>query len=428
MNKKEIDKKMPKKRCENPFNTSKPVKNREDFFGREEELENVLDLLFKSESEDIQCISIVGERRIGKTSFINILLNETTLRSFGIDINNYILIYMNVAEKMAKSQENILTSILNELLKKESLDISLYENKNNIFDKFIEIVDKIRCERKKKIILVLDEIEAIYHIWDTTFSGWLRTLSEKHRVGFVTVTLKPLNETCETKGETLLSPFHNIFQAYTLGLLDENSSKIMIREMFSKGGIELDNDEIEFLYKIAGRNPFFIQLFGSLYFQKRRKREKNQIDPNLFKKEAFEQGKAHFKHYWKNFDEREREYLVRLKDGSPNSDSFIEFDLERRGLLIKKGGKTFFFSPLFGEFVQEIVKETRISPGQKLENLLDRIQKNRRNIYILLFFIFLGCGISFIWLGSQLIVGALASIVGAIILFLIVRLIKPKNH
>ncbi|MGH9843151.1 MAG: hypothetical protein ACREEM_30810 [Blastocatellia bacterium] len=49
----------------NPFTNRGPVTNPEDFFGRKDELEIVLSRL-----RSMQCVSIVGERRIGKSSLL----------------------------------------------------------------------------------------------------------------------------------------------------------------------------------------------------------------------------------------------------------------------------------------------------------------------------------------------------------------------
>ncbi len=411
---------------ENPFNTSEPIRNPEDFFGREEEITNVLRSLFRSERRG-QCTSIVGERRIGKTSFVNMLMHEEILRSHNIDVNKCIIVYINIAERMAISQEKLLGYILNELTKKEDLNISSYKEEDNIYDRIVSVLDEIK--NKKGIMIFLDEFEAICDIWDTKLDGWLRALSQHHSVDFVTVSKKPLAKIrCKANRETQISPFHNIFVNFTLGLLDEGSSRKMIKEMFKKGGIKLDEDEVELLSEISGNNPFFIQLFGSLYFDSRINKEKNQIDLDSFKNEAFRQGKTHFEHCWNNLDEVEREYLRELKEGQSCHKLSVGYDLERRGLIRKEKEKFFFFSPFFGRFIDETVEETRISLGQKPENFLGRILKNRRNICILLISVSLGCGISFKWLGSQLIIGTLASILGPISMFLILRLIKPKNH
>ncbi len=49
----------------NPFTNRGPVTNPEDFFGRKDELATILTRL-----QSLQCVSIVGERRIGKSSLL----------------------------------------------------------------------------------------------------------------------------------------------------------------------------------------------------------------------------------------------------------------------------------------------------------------------------------------------------------------------
>jgi hypothetical protein len=350
-----------KKLYENPFN-SNPIKEPENFFNREEEMSRILDLLIRSKNGSVRCISIVGERKIGKTSFVNMLLHEEQLRSHGINADDYTLIYMNIAEQWAKSQEQFLEQILQSLTYHGNLDLLPLEKKNDIRGRIVRAVDQVR--HKKRILFFLDEFEAIYDIWDKKLAGWLRALSQEHGVGFITVSLKPLSKIqFKDKEKDQISPFYNIFQDFVLGLLDENSSRKMINEVFRRGGIRLRTNEVSFLLEISGGNPFFIQLAGSLYFEERKNKRSEQIDLNSFEKEAFRQSEKHFRQYWKNFDSKERKYIMDVGKGFYDPDSYIEYDLEKRGILRRKKGKISFFSPLFGRFVEECIADNSRLPN-----------------------------------------------------------------
>ena len=56
---------------ENPYQASRPIKKSHDFFGRKREFQFIYQMLMSNES-----VNIIGCRRIGKTSFLNVLPNH----------------------------------------------------------------------------------------------------------------------------------------------------------------------------------------------------------------------------------------------------------------------------------------------------------------------------------------------------------------
>ena len=77
----------------NPFTYGNPISDPARFFGREREIEQVFSRLRNAEFESS---SLVGERRIGKTSLLNYLAHPDVRRQHGLEPDKYIFVYVDL--------------------------------------------------------------------------------------------------------------------------------------------------------------------------------------------------------------------------------------------------------------------------------------------------------------------------------------------
>ena len=77
----------------NPFTYGNPISDSTRFFGRQWAVEQLFSRLRNAEFESS---SIVGERRIGKTSLLNYLTDVAVRRSHGLDPDRYIFVYVDL--------------------------------------------------------------------------------------------------------------------------------------------------------------------------------------------------------------------------------------------------------------------------------------------------------------------------------------------
>jgi hypothetical protein len=101
----------------NPYIHRSMLKSTEMFFGREEELGLICDLL-----EGRQSISIVGERRIGKSSLLySLRLPEIWERVGRIFPTNYVYVYIDLSRHANRSPEAFFAYLLEKLQKSTNL-------------------------------------------------------------------------------------------------------------------------------------------------------------------------------------------------------------------------------------------------------------------------------------------------------------------
>src|SRR2546425_534175 len=77
----------------NPFTYGNPISDPKRFFGRRHEVQQVFSRLRNAEFESS---SLVGERRIGKTSLLKYLAHPLVPQSYGLDPDKYLFVYVDL--------------------------------------------------------------------------------------------------------------------------------------------------------------------------------------------------------------------------------------------------------------------------------------------------------------------------------------------
>ena len=318
----------------NPFIFGRPVK-KENFYNRKEEVDAATAFLKK-----LQSFSVVGERRIGKTSFLQHILSRDVLKEHGIDPEEYIAVNFNVSSLHEISRGEFIKDIVERIREQTQIEVEA----ENIFEMLKAYMKKLALSGKN-LIIALDEFEVIAPILDDSFSHWLRFIFQSSNVVAITASQTTVRE-LETSGGTA-SPLFNIFGNIFLKLFRRDQTENMIRKMFQKGGIELSEDEIAFLADLSGGNPCLIQLIGYYYYEEKKKNRK--IIREKFKESMFPHTNDQFESYWKHLTKEEKKFLIHPENSKDDQISRI---LERKGFIFMKEGKWKIFSTLFQEFVK----------------------------------------------------------------------------
>ena len=77
----------------NPFIYGNPLSDPQRFIGRRSEVEQIYSRLRNPEFESS---SLVGERRMGKTSILNIISRSEVVQTNGLDPARYSFVYMDL--------------------------------------------------------------------------------------------------------------------------------------------------------------------------------------------------------------------------------------------------------------------------------------------------------------------------------------------
>ncbi len=338
---------------ENPFQADSALpENSPVFFGRENLLHR---FRLKLCSDNPGHISLVGDPRIGKSSLMN------QLKAILEAEEGLVSICCNAQGLNEASQKRFFTDL------GESVAGALGEELEEPLEDFDQFQRVIRQWAKEyRFVLLLDEFEILADnpVFDVTFFNNLRSLGDnpENRFGFFLISHEHIRALCHTDA-IHGSRFWNIFDAWVLGLLEEDAARKLAELPLQRAEISLDTTP-EQLLKRYGRHPFLLQRALHEYAHS----ALHGLTPDL-------------RHLDNNLHAFMQDLWVRRKDNEQEINRLFEViaeksiphdkttkELEERGVLDK--GK--LFSPAFAAALPE-----ELLPQKKsVEASLQAIKKN----------------------------------------------------
>ena len=254
----------------NPFHWRGTVAEAEAFVGREREMANVFARL-----RTLGCVSIVGERRIGKSS-LSYQASVRAGKELGPETR---AVYIDMLSAKHHSLQGLLWAILTGLggqvgqVEAESSDAAMA-----VFEAEIQELRRQGCLP----VVFLDEFEALgsrtEQLGDDLLESW-RSLGNGGQMAFVATSARPLDEV--TKESGLTSSFYNIFAQMGLTEFAEEEAKAFIRRAVRVGGFE-PSDEA-FIARVGGQHPLRLQVAAWHLFEAR---QRGELDFGLLGEQA----------------------------------------------------------------------------------------------------------------------------------------------
>jgi len=298
---------------ENPFTFGNPIREPGRFYGRKEELRQVTNRLLSSAHEST---SIVGERRMGKTSLLKYLSHPEVAPSLGLTPERYCLIYIDfqgltditpqrfwqrVLSKMAGSVcSSRLQTAIEAMRRSESFDLFDLE----------DLCEAIAIEGLTTVLL-LDEFEYVTQNpnFKPDFFGGLRALAIHHNLPLVTATRRELVDLCHSE-ELKGSPFFNIFANVVLHPFRKEEVTGMVEAYLAETGLAFPADGKERIYRLAGGNPFFVQIAGYYLVEAQAKGLPKEDLQRQMAAQFEQQADPHFSYMWSHCSESEKITLL----------------------------------------------------------------------------------------------------------------------
>jgi Transcriptional regulatory protein, C terminal len=381
----------------NPFTRIK-------FWGRQTELDIIRSRLL---SEPPQSIAIIGEPHIGKTTLVKHILSEySTLLDHRQKEHKFAFVYLDcqsyigLAEKekypSAEFWWKLYTGLerrLNVLGTKLQLDRqpSLqfdFDTENASIDTAFDIKNTLQglirdCEYQ--VVFVLDNFEGIARL-PVYNSEWLRALASDKSAYIVTsryLLYLLYQYNLDSWGHP--SPFWNIFSdPIYLGLMTEAEVQdylLRFRDQAEKLGSYWQQQDIEFIRKIAGRHPELLRIACSRLFDHRLSSDESlhrgydEFDDEFLEESIYIDASVVCNQLWYGLDAPELRdeptipgYLVERDSQTPSQHQRILIDianrriptdkkiiivLERRGLIERVNGEWCIFADVMRQFVLE---------------------------------------------------------------------------
>lgn len=306
----------------NRYEFGRPIQEPSDFFGRRQELSNILSLL---EAGGRQNVLLRGPRRMGKTSLLYMLKSALegpqTRRLFhvppewdaNLDQICPVLITLQSVDLQARAAANqFFRALLEQIGRALKIQEAKFEEVVRRYtgrsgevgaaNAVLEGLDILLAERPgKRVVVLLDEYDEIYRPEGRDLDTGLRTVvSAEQRLTWVIASTLGLYKESKSVG----SPWFNVFLIVELDRLAPSAAQDLVQVPSQGERVYWRSDAVLSLLKETGLHPAFIQLFCSKLIshlnQERTNYVLNSTITNIANQIVEEQETAHshFEFYW----------------------------------------------------------------------------------------------------------------------------------
>lgn len=354
---------------ENPYTHRKalPVES-PLFFGRQSELNNIDSLL---SAETPQCVSIVGEHRIGKSS-LAVRVRHRAVSKGSVIVGSVDCSELETSSDSSNSFFQALNkSILN--LPENGRIFKTLSIREPLFDSFDAFAAFIKGkDNALRVVLFFDEFDFLLTqpYANDGFFRRLRSLANEpdHNLAYVTASFRSLKDLIHNNPKLQASKFWNIFQNLPLGLFNDRDVQSLREYGFKANNVELTEQGRALIDRCAGNFPFFNQilcfhLFSHMFFDA-------PLDEDAIKSEI----RPHSETLWHKRTKEEQKLLKKLVDTAVDDENSLLGDLKIRGILVKQDDHYYPFSGYFSFLIRNEFSIAE-KPGHSIETVINNVEK-----------------------------------------------------
>ena len=297
----------------NPFFHRGAIRRAEEFHGRKEQISQILGLLSNGQS-----VSVVGPRRIGKSSLLLHLRRHSTRAELGLTPDNTVVALVDCQELGGSPPEEVyealMTSIMDSLDAPSSVPTSF--ERPGTYRSLDTILGEL-FRSGSPVIVLLDEFEllAANNRLTPYFFARLRGLTTKYGLAYVTASQRPLFDITADE-EILSSPFFNIFVTLSLGHFSHQEAADLFDKRLKDTGVNFSAELRDYLVDLVGPHPFFLHIAGYHAFNAA---AENLVggDGSIFKEMDVPieiESESHLGYLWQNLTQEEQ-YCLATLDG-----------------------------------------------------------------------------------------------------------------
>lgn len=307
----------------NPYTSRTMIKDPAAFVGRATELRDVYTLLAA-----LQSCSIVGPRRIGKSSLLYHLAHPASYSPHLPTPDQYVCAFIDLQELTGLGPEDFFYTAVERLTRASHGRLKSDQERDGTQSGFRRFLGRASDEGWR-LVLCCDEFEMLSTNprFPADFFAYLRGLCSNYNLALVTSSQASLFDLCH-QGNLQTSQFWNIFVERSLGPMPEEEAHALIIEPFNRAGQNLTVEEVAHISELAGRHPFFIQIACYHRF------ESGSAEPESLPARFFEEARRHYAYEWERLDSAGQAVLLALARGeAPTLDSALFQQLKRSAIV-----------------------------------------------------------------------------------------------
>lgn len=318
----------------NPYAVRAMIKDPAAFVGRTAELRALFTLLASQQS-----CSIVGPRRIGKSSLLYYLTHPPVYQQHLPDPEAYIFAFVDLQELAGAGSDDFFRLTIERLKRASGGRWPGAPEPGHPLNHFRHLLEAA-TERGLKLVVGCDEFETLSASpgFASDFFATLRGLCSNYNLALVTASHASLFELCH-QGRIQTSHFWNIFSEHRLGLMPEAEARALIHHpAFTPA------DEARVL-ALTGQHPFFLSMAAYHLLETGR----DGLEDNFL-----DEARRHYAYTWNRLNQADQQALARLAQGEAVALNEARFQLLKDNtVLVGSPTAPALASGGWGRFIRE---------------------------------------------------------------------------
>jgi len=290
----------------NPYLNRLMIQAPAQFFGRGKEVSRILSRIG---GQRPQSVSIVGERRIGKSSLLFHLTWPEVRKRYPNHDDHLLVVFFDLQQLHDLPPEQFLL-LLADRIRKASGDAEKASPATaGGYRDFQTLLEKLTTAGKR-LALLFDEFDAITSnpLFGKEFYSFLRSMANNNAVSYVTSSRVELQTLCHST-EIADSPFFNIFSNLYLRPFERSEALDLIVRPSREAGRPLESHSIEII-QMAGYLPFYLQIACSACFDHLEEFPGQALDVSAVEARFLEEATPHFEYLVDHLGEAEIRVLT----------------------------------------------------------------------------------------------------------------------
>ena len=302
------------------------------FYGRKDVLSAIEGCIT---GKTLQSFSIVGERRMGKSSVLAYVRDCMIPQQ--PNINNYIVVYLDLSRPACHTKNGLMRTLRKKITR--AWQSPWPPDEDGEFEDFDDFLEDLQAANKR-FIMLMDEIEHIAkypHEFDQLLEDF-RANGQHGLFSMITASRIPLADICSDN--ELTSPFFNIFRQRYLPLISKEEWTSLVSDH-----MDVNTDEINWIYQMAGGHPFFTQMAAYYLWDMKQEPE---VNLNVLTQKVSIEFCSHFKYIWEKCTQNEQDALAYYLGRSEKTPLLhVQNSLRQKGLILQEN----IFSEAFQEYI-----------------------------------------------------------------------------
>ena len=290
-------------RLTNPYQAFLPIVDPNMVFGPLPLMHRICSAL-----ESFQNISLFGLRHSGKTTILWCLRQPGIQQRLGYDLSRHLFVYIDIRNWFNKTSEDFLNTVSAAIIEVSQGRLKIDVSEQGGETRFKSVLAQVH-DRGFHTVLQLDAFDHITRntAFTPEFFELLRAQSTNQSTSYITASGRPLNQVRHQALET--SPFFNIFGFYRVEPLMPEEARDLVLIPSQRAGCPFTEEEAEWVLRLAGGMPFFLQRVCYHLFEKKSELAGSPVNKKQIARLAYDDLFPHFEYLWQELDEKQQKQL-----------------------------------------------------------------------------------------------------------------------